>query len=151
MQRYCQSTRAILVFALAVSSTTLWAEEFLATPIPNSHPFVGRWRFDIPKLNCFEEYHVRADGTRSTISGQERNESEFSISLTSDAAGYYKFIDKITKNNGKPDCTGFVTPVGDIATNYLLFHRDGNRFLLCQKPDFATCMSPYVRVKAPDA
>jgi hypothetical protein len=142
-----------LTVALIVGlySVPALAEEFRATPIPAAHPFVGRWRFDIPRLNCFEEYDVRVDGTRSAIAGEERNESEFSISLTPDAAGFYKFTDKIVKNNGKPDCTGSITPLGDVATNYLLFHRDGNRFLLCEKPDTKTCIGPYVRVKGRDA
>ena len=151
MRRNYRFARGIFVLVLGASPTALWGDEFLATPIPDAHPFVGHWRFDIPKLGCFEEYHVRTDGTRSAISGQERNESEFSISPTPDAAGYYKFVDKITRNNGKPDCTGSVTPVGDVATNYILFHRDGNRFLLCQRPEFATCIGPYIRIKSRDA
>lgn len=140
-----------VMLVLGFLSLSVGADDFKAVPIPESHVIVGRWRFDIPQLNCFEEYQVRADGTRSTISGQERNESEFSVSLAPDAAGFYTFVDKITKNNGMPDCAGSVTPVGDIATNYLLFHRDRNRFLLCQKPDLVTCIGPYVRIKPTDA
>lgn len=79
-----------------------------------------------------------------------RAASEFKISSTPDAAGFYKLADKIVKDNGRPDCVGSVTPVGDVSTNCILFHRDRNHFLLCRESKLATCIGPYVRVKATD-
>jgi hypothetical protein len=151
MKRVHVLASKILALISCLSALSLSAQDLLPTPIPRTHPFVGRWRFDIPQLNCFEEYTVRTDGTRLTISGQERNEAEFSISLTPDEAGFYKFVDRIVKNNRMPDCAGSLTPVGDVATNYLIFHRDLNKFLICQKPDRSTCFGPYVRIGGRDA
>lgn len=141
----------ICAFATALCAAPSFAQAFDRTPLPDSHPFIGQWRFDIPQLNCYEEYHVRKDGTLLVISGQERNESEFPVALYPSANGYYRWTDRILRNNGKPDCSGSLTPVGHVATNFLLFHRDRNSFLLCAKEDMATCFGPYVRKKASDA
>jgi len=139
----------VALFASALSLTH--AQEFQRTPLANNHPFVGIWRIELPQLGCFEQYQVRADGTRSVIAGQERSESEFSISSAPDERGYFKWTDKIVRSNGKPDCTGSITPVGDVATIFLLFHRTGDSFLLCVKQDPNTCIGPYVRSKGSDA
>ena len=141
----------ICAAATALCAGVCLAQAFERTPLPDSHPFIGQWRFDIPQLKCFEEYHVRKDGTRSVVSGEERNESEFALALVPSARGYYRWTDRIVRNNGKPDCSGSLTPVGHVATNYILFHRDRNSFLLCEKEEFETCFGPYVRKKSNDA
>ena len=143
--------RTAWMLAAALCAAPLWAQEVERTPLPDSHPFIGEWRFDIPQLRCFEEYSVRKDGTRSVISGRERNESEFAITMVPSASGFYKWTDKIVKSNGRPDCAGSITPVGHVATNYILFHRDRNSFLLCENEDVKTCFGPYIRRKATDA
>ncbi len=138
----------VAMFVLAVCSfPAAHAQDFARTPLPRTHPLVGQWRIDLPQLGCFEEYQVRADGTRSVTAGQERSESEFMISPVPGAKGFYKWTDRIVKNNGKPDCTGSITDVGHIAENFILVHPDGNHFLLCKQPDINTCFGPYVRRK----
>lgn len=144
------SVAAVMLAALTATSG-VFAEESASTPVSSTHPLVGKWRFDIRHLNCFEEYDVRADGIRSAVSGEERNESVYFIPPYPDAAGFYRFTDKIVKNNGKPDCFGSFTPVGDIATTYIVFHRDENQFLLCLEPSFDKCVGPFVRTKGDDA
>jgi hypothetical protein len=135
------ATVSIMVAACGAA----FGQGFARTALPETHPLVGQWRADLPKLNCFEEYEVRADGTRSSQSAQERNESEFMISLTPSSTGFYKWTDKITKNNGKPDCTGDFTPLGHVSVNYIRVHPSGSRFLLCEAEDMNTCYVEFVR------
>ena len=87
------------------------AQEASRSPLADGHPLLGVWRVDLPELKCFEEYEVRADGTKLSMSGQERNESEFVISRVPSEKGFYKWTDKITKNNDLPDCSGTKTPL----------------------------------------
>lgn len=138
-----------LLIAMAMS-TSAAAQDFAKTPLPATHPLVGLWRIDLPNLKCFEEYELRADGTKSSMSGEERNEAEFMISLTPSAKGFYKWTDKIVKNNGKPDCSGELTEVGHTAVSYVRVHPSGQRFLLCESEDMSSCFAEFYRKKLSD-
>lgn len=135
---------AAFVMAIALSSGAS-SQEFTRTKLPEQHPLVGTWRIELPQLNCFEEYEIRPDGTKSSVSGAERNESEFAISLATGATGFYKWTDKITKNNGKPDCSGSNTKLAHVAVNYVRLHPNGQRFLLCQAEDMKSCYAEFLR------
>ncbi len=144
--RFCLPVAAVILCAFWFPAAH--AQDFTRTPLPGKHPLLGQWRIDLPQLACFEEYRLRADGTRSVIAGQERAESEFMIAPVPGAKGFYKWTDRITKNNGKPDCTGSITEAGHTVENFILVHPDGNHFLLCKQADIDTCFGPYVRKKA---
>ena len=47
--------------------------------------------------------------------------SDFEIAPTPSDKGFYRITYTITKSNGKPDCSGSITPVGDTVTLYLRF------------------------------
>ena len=79
------------------------------------------------------------------MSGEERNESEFMISPGARGTYWYKWVDKITKNNGKPDCMGSHTSVGHTAVNYVIVHPSGQRFALCEKEDMNSCYAEFFR------
>jgi hypothetical protein len=126
-------------------STSSSAQVVQKTPLPADHPLVGSWRIDVPGTNCYEIYKVRVDGTMHVTSGSQQAESEFDISVLPSATGYYKWIDKIVKDNGRPDCMGEIMQVGHVATNYILLHRTGTKFLMCEAEDINTCIGPLVR------
>lgn len=119
--------------------------EFVRTPIPSTHPLVGVWRIELAGGKCAEEYELRADGTKKSMSGEERNESEFMISPSARKTYWYKWVDKITKNNGKPDCMGSLTTVGHTAVNYVIVHPSGQRFALCEREDMNSCYAEFFR------
>lgn len=119
-------------------------QEFVRTPIPSTHPLVGVWRIELAGGKCAEEYELRADGTKRSMSGEERNESEFMISPGA-RSYWYKWVDKITKNNGKPDCMGSLTAVGHTAANYVIVHPSGQRFALCEREDMNSCFAEFFR------
>jgi hypothetical protein len=49
------------------------------------------------------------------------------------------FVDTIVEDNGKPDCRGMVTPVGDVAVIYIRFEDQGNAYLLCPEENLRSC------------
>lgn len=97
-------------------------------------------------MNCFEQMDFRADGTRSVISGKEIATAEFAISATPNDGGYYQWEDKVIEDNGKPDCAGHITPIGDVSSGYMIFSEDGNSFFQCADADDTRCIGPYVRI-----
>ena len=119
--------------------------EFVRTPILSTHPLVGVWRIALAGGKCAEEYELRADGTKISSSGEERNESDFMISAGARGINWYKWVDKITKNNGKPDCMGSFTTVGHTAVNYVIVHPSGQRFALCEREDMNSCYAELFR------
>ena len=121
------------------------AQEVTPTQLPADHPLVGTWRIELPDQKCFEEYDVRSDGTKLSRSAEERNESVHSISPTPSTSGFYKWIDKIVKNNGKPDCSGSVGSSGHVAVNFIRLHPSGQRMLLCESEDMKSCYAEFRR------
>ena len=65
--------------------------------------------------------------------------------MTPSKKGFYKWVDKITVSNGKPDCSGGMTEPGDIAVNYVRLHPAGQRLLLCEEEDLKSCYAEFYR------
>lgn len=128
-----------------VSPSANSATTSLKTPLPAIHPLIGSWRIDLKSANCHEIYNLRADGTSTVTSGEEVSENEFDITLLPSMAGYYKWVDQIVKDNGKPDCMGSIMEVGHVATNYILLHPSGKAFLMCQEENMTKCIDPFIR------
>jgi hypothetical protein len=113
-----------------------------------SHPLLGIWTLTIPQLACSETYHFRGDGTTLVKSAGEISESEFTIAEQPSAKGFYKFDDRVVKDNGKEDCAGDVTKPGERATNYIRFHPSGARFVMCRDETMEACIGPFERAPA---
>ena len=140
--------RSVLGIALFAAFVSAHAQEVTRKPIPSSHPLIGAWKLDVPGTNCHEVYRVREDGTTAVTSGEQVAESVFELDLFPSAKGFFKWVDKITKDNGKPDCMGSVMQVGHVATNYILLHPDGNMFLMCEAEELSTCIGPLIRMQS---
>ncbi|QGJ20012.1 MULTISPECIES: hypothetical protein [unclassified Polaromonas] len=137
---------AALAMGIVLSSGAS-SQDSTRTKLAERHPLVGTWRIDIPELKCFEEYEIRPDGTKSSVSGAERNESEFAISPAPGGTGVYKWTDKITKTNGKPDCSGATATRGHVAVSYVRLHSSGKKFFLCRSEDMKSCFAEVQKVK----
>jgi hypothetical protein len=120
------------------------AQEVKPVPLSKNHPLVGTWRIDLPN-NCAEEYTLRADGTKSSSSAEERNEAVFEISADPLPSGFYRWTDKLVKSNGRPDCSGSVSEVGHVAVNFIRLHPSGKRFLLCEAENMSSCFAEFYR------
>lgn len=136
----------IFTFALALGlSTVLVAADVKRTPLPADHPLLGAWRIDVPGTQCHEIYLIKANGTTAVTSGAQAAESEFQMDLRPSARGYYKWVDRIVKDNGQPDCMGERMEVGHVATNYIRLHPTKPEFLLCEAEQLDTCVGPFRR------
>ena len=123
------ATVAALLLSLAV---------FAGPPRPD-HPILGAWNITTPSSSCVERGTYGTDGRYRATSGQEISVSEYSILSEPSENGFYKIVDVIVETNGLPDCAGNVTPVGDIATNYLRFGDGNNDFMMCQEEKMRSC------------
>jgi hypothetical protein len=110
-----------------------------AGPPRSDHPILGAWNLTAPGSSCVERGIYGADSRYRATSGQEISVSEYSISSEPSEKGFYKFVDVIVETNGLPDCAGNVTPVGDVATNYLRFGDGNNDFMMCQEENMRSC------------
>ena len=137
-----------IALVVALCALPSLADDVRATPLPADHPLLGTWKIDLPEVHCSEMYSLRQNGTKRTISRLEIGESVFSLSARPNKNGFYKWVDKIVKDNGKPDCMGEVTEVGHVATTYILLHPDGTQFLLCFEQNLNACIGPFVRQEA---
>jgi hypothetical protein len=113
----------------------------LVKPIAPDHPIVGTWKITLPLSDgpCDEIYSIRPDGTALVTSAEEISESVYEISDDPSEKGFYRWVDTITKDNGKKDC------LGHVATNYIVFHSSGDMFLICIEERLESCIGPFAR------
>jgi len=122
-----------------------------AGTLPPNHPILGTWQLDVPGTECSEIYHYFPNGTTLVTSGEEVAQSEYEIAPTPSLKGFYKITDKLVKDNGKKDCVGQITPVGDTSVRYIFFHPSGDMYLLCEDESLKSCFGPVKRVEEPGA
>jgi hypothetical protein len=147
MSRFVAALTAVATLFLACSGQA-FSQGFKRTPVPAHHPLVGDWRVEVPGTNCHEIHRVKPNGTFQVRAGEETSENEFEISASPGKSGFYKLVDKIVKDNGKPDCMGGTTQIGHVATNFILFAPSGDKFMMCAEEDTSTCFGTFIRQKA---
>jgi hypothetical protein len=133
---------------LLAAAVTLSAAAAPPTKVEPSHPLVGVWQFQLPDGSCTETYLIRADGTTAVKSGEERSESAFEISPKPSAKGFYRWTDRVTRTNGKPDCGGGKTPIGQKTTLYVRMSPSSDAMILCADETLERCIGPLVRMEA---
>lgn len=133
-----------LLFWLGASAPVLAAAP---AGIAAGHPILGIWRLDVPDTGCAETYRFRADGTTFVTSAAEVSESVYTIPAQPDKQGFYRLTDRITKDNGKPDCSGNVMKPGAQVVNFIQFHPSGMLFLMCADRTMQTCIGPFRRMR----
>jgi len=123
-----------------------------AAAIRPDHPLVGLWRLPYPNSSCSEIYRIGADGTTLVTSHQEVAESEFTVSDSPGPKGFYKWVDRVVRDNGREDCSGHTTEPGLEVTRYILLHPAGDVFVMCEDEDeaLATCVGPFIRMSDGD-
>lgn len=138
--------RAVASLLLLSLLCTSWPASAQKGP-PSDHPILGIWRLEVPDTGCSETYRFRGDGTTLVTSAAEISESVFTIPDKPDAEGFYRLTDRVTKDNGKPDCSGNVMKPGANATHFVRFHPSGKLFLLCAEASIDACIGPFTRVR----
>ena len=77
----------------------------------------------------------------------EISESVYTIPNEPDAEGFYRLTDHVTRDNGKPDCSGNAMKPGAHATHFVRFHPSGTLFVLCAEASIEACIGPFTRVR----
>jgi hypothetical protein len=138
-------TKLAIALAFASAAGSALAQSTTRTPLPADHPLIGTWKLEVPAANCHEIYRIKADGSSQVTSAAQTVETDFAVASKQSGYGFYKWVDTVTAQNGKPDCTGRKIETGHVATNYAIFNRDDSEFLLCAAEDINTCVGPFVR------
>ncbi len=125
---------------------SMLASPSMAAPPDASHPLLGIWRLTLPDGSCSETYRFRGDGTTLVTSAQEVSESEFTVPAKPSAKGFYKLEDRVVKDNGKEDCAGAVTKIGNKVIHFIQFNRAGSVFVMCASESLEMCIGPFRRV-----
>ncbi len=133
-------------FCLAASATNA-AHAAPPTPLDSNHPFLGTWVLPVNNGRCFETYYIRADGTSLVSSAEEVAETVLEISPKPSRLGFYRWVDKLVKDNGKKDCTGKISKVGTESTSYIRFLEGGERLIICQNENLNACFGPMQRLR----
>lgn len=133
-----------LVLAICISATSC---AHIDVPPAPTHPILGSWKFVVPGETCVEVYTFQSNGTRLYTSAEELGESSYKVSTEPSTSGFYTLTDTITRNNGKPDCSGGTTPVGDKATRFIRFLRSREEFILCLEESVKACIGPFSRFR----
>jgi hypothetical protein len=128
------SFRYSLLGAALLIAPLLRAAESAAS----STALVGTWTLTVAENGCRETWEFRSDGTTVNHSGSEESTSRYEIEEVPNSGGSLRLTDTITTSNGKPDCLGNSTPVGDRAVSYLLPIPSGG-FMLCSTLDGSAC------------
>ena len=118
-------------------------------PLDPAHPILGTWvlPLDNPQgTRCLETYYFRADGTTLVTSADEVAETVIEISARPSQRGFYRWSDRLVKDNGKKDCAGKVSKVGVESVSYIRFLEDGERFIVCQGESLRACFGPFFRM-----
>jgi hypothetical protein len=135
-----------LVFA-TFAVACLAAQATPPAPLRPDHPILGNWKFTLPDGSCTETHLIKPDGTTIVTSGDEVSESAIEVSDQPDADGFYRWVDRIVRNNGKKDCGGTSTPIGDVATIWIRFDARGDKMIMCFERSLKQCIGPIVRVR----
>lgn len=121
------------------------------TPLSENHPIIGTWVFHIPDIECVETYSYRSNGTTLTTSAEEVSEGEYTISDEPGPGGFYKYADTVVKDNGKKDCSGEITKVGEKSSFFIRFLQGGEEFIMCKAESLDACFGPFIRIHGQEA
>lgn len=116
-------------------------------PLAPDHPILGAWKMTSRDGTCAEIYRFRPDGTVVVTSGEEIAEIEYEISAAASPQGFYRWNQRVTKDNGKLDCSGKVTNVGESATWFIQFDATRERMIICQAESTQACFGPMRRIR----
>ncbi|MCU0869309.1 MAG: hypothetical protein MUF30_06825 [Burkholderiales bacterium] len=108
---------------------------------------MGVWRLEVPGTQCHEIYTFHTDGTGFVTSAGQVARTHFAIDDQPSAGGFYRWVDQIVDDNGKPDCTGAVMEIGHVATNFIFLLTPGDAFVICRDASLDRCLGPLRRVR----
>jgi hypothetical protein len=136
------------MFWAAVVGSFIAAQPAAGAPPARDHPVLGTWKITSPDGSCSELYRFRPDGTVLVTSGEEVAEIDSRVSATASARGFYRWEQKLTRDNGKRDCSGKVMKQGDAFTWFIQFDQSLEKMIVCKAESTQACFGPLQRVRA---
>lgn len=134
------------VSSLSIVFMIFLGSQLAVASVPSGHPVLGIWEITVPGTSCLEYYEFKTDGTRSVKSAAQTLQSRFEISPQANAQGFYKVTDTIIQGNDERDCSGEVTPVGDVANFFVRFQDQPSGLFVCFAEAIEKCVGPFERV-----
>lgn len=114
--------------------------------IPAQHPLTGNWAWTLPGKPCSETLKYRADGTRTSTSGEEITQSRYEISPMPSLLGFYRLVETITESNNKRDCSGDLHEAsGEPVIRFIQFNPKRDQFIVCREEELKACFGPLKR------
>jgi hypothetical protein len=133
--------------AVALALAALASAALAQSLPPENHPLIGRWVWTRSVNNCWETYDFRPDGTVPVLSGTERTDNEYTVSLLPDEQGFYRLTMRITKHHGGRDCSDSGNPPSDKPfTNYVRFSPSYDKHVVCYERSLKQCFGPLRRL-----
>ena len=138
---------AALLAALLLADAAPAVPPKLLAPA-SGHPAVGVWRTEY-RDGCVETYYLHGDGSAVHTSGGAVSRGVFSVSSSPAANGAYVLVERPAESNGRPDCGGAVTTVGQASTLYVFFDAGRQQMLGCYDAAGRQCFGPLLRMDGP--
>ncbi len=136
-----------IIFALSLL-TCFAVNAAPKSPTNSVNPILGAWTWTREANNCFETYTYHADGTEQVSSGEEKSDSVYQISSSPSPQGFYKLTDKVVKDYGGKDCADDASDsTGQESSVFVVFHPEGDMYLVCQNESMDNCFGPLKRIK----
>ena len=132
---------ALILGGMVMAHAALSATSF------KDHPVLGTWKMSSKDGACIEIYRFHPDGTVFVTSGDEVAEVLFEISPGSSRKGFYRWTQKIAKDNGKSDCSGKSMKVGDAFTWFIQFDQSQQKMIVCKAEAIDLCFGPLQRIR----
>lgn len=112
-----------------------------------SHPLVGTWTWSLFGGSCTETLQFRPNRTLLSTSGQEVAEKTYEVTAVPDAAGFYKLVETVVRQNDKKDCSGVLLEgPGEQSTRFIQFSPRRDKLLICENASLKACFGPLSRV-----
>jgi hypothetical protein len=137
--------KLLLVTSLLASAPWLHAAgPSAAAPV---HPIVGTWSWVTFGGSCTETWQFRTNRTMLGTSGEEVAEKTYDITANPDAAGFYRLLETVVRQNDKKDCSGATLEgPGERSTRYIQFSPQQDKLLVCRTAALSACFGPLKRV-----
>ncbi|QJC55435.1 hypothetical protein HC248_00715 [Polaromonas vacuolata] len=153
-----------LLFAVSLSQANAQTPTQPSTPVikPRSaNPLRGQWSWKQFDGSCNETLRYQRDGELLDISEKSISKWTYQISQSPSAAGFYRVLETLISDNGKPDCAGNLLADKTLTTSakgnqeattqdrtrsrFIQLSPAGNLLLVCSAESLNACFGPLTK------
>ncbi len=135
----------LFVCGLLATTSLLHAAGPAAAAPP--HPIVGTWSWVTFGGACTETWQFRPNRTMLGTSGEEVAEKTYEVAAAPDAAGFYRLVETVVRQNDKKDCAGaMLDGPGEQSIRFIQFSPQRDQLLVCRTAALSACFGPLKRM-----